>query len=538
MVAERRFLELIAAVLGLIARLRDLNTQLMRSVAHLKRKRPPSETLARLENQLALPFPGVPAPRRRRKKKGDEGNDKRRRNRHPGRRRLPAHLRREEWSNEVPEDLRTCPKCQCPMAVLGHESCEVLEVRPAEVYVAVRKDETLYCAKDGIIVSAPPPDRIVPRGKLGDTFIVEALADKYLLHVPIERQCTNWARRGVDIPPHTLGRSVAAAIDRLGPIASYIMAQARRSEIISIDATGIRVLDPEVPEGRRYGTIWCGIGDGRWVSFLYWADGSHEGAAGLLGTKTELAGRIIQCDGTSTTNFIESGGGRRPGCWAHARRGLVKAARGGDLLAVEGLRIIAKLFLVERVASALHESAEQRRARRQEQSAIVLDELHDWVEHHRGLITPKSPLGKALGYMHRQWARLLLFVEDGRIEATNNHVERSLRPLVLGLKNWLFTYDDIGAERTAIILSVIGTCVAQRINPRAFLHKALALLVQGWDEDKMHELAPERLAEHYPELRMPARASPDPDEASIAELIAALEQAIVEALPAPDSALA
>src|SRR5690606_10136844 len=187
---------------------------------------------------------------------------------------LPAHLRREPWDNNVPEDLRNCPKCGSPMTVLGHERCEVLNVKPAEVFVSVRIDETLYCAKHDVIISAPPPGRIVARGKLGDTLIIEALADKYLLHVPIERQCTHWARQGVDIPPHTLGRSVAAAIDLLGPIASHIAAQARRSGILSIDATGIRLLDPEAPEGRRYGTIWCGIGDGQWVSFFYWANGT------------------------------------------------------------------------------------------------------------------------------------------------------------------------------------------------------------------------------------------------------------------------
>jgi hypothetical protein len=34
--------------------------------------------------------------------------------------------------------------------------------------------------------------------------------------------------------------------------------------------------------------------------------------------------------------------------------------------------------------------------------------------------------------LHRQWSRLALFLDDGRIELTNNHVERELRKLVLG----------------------------------------------------------------------------------------------------------
>ncbi len=528
MVAEMRFVELIVAVVALIVRLRELNTQLMRRVAHLTRKRPPSESLERLERQLVLAFPGQVATEPTR----DKGRKKRRPKNHPGRRRLPAYLRRELQFNPVPEELRICPQCKQPMETLGHETCEVLDVRPAEIFVAVRQDEAVVCPKDGTIVSAPPPNRIVPKGKLGDTLIVEALADKYLLHLPIERQCTNWARQGVDIPPHTLGRSVTAAIDLLGPVAAYIVEQARRSEILSIDATGIRLLDPEAPEGRRYGTIWCGVGDGMWVSFYYWPAADSDGAASFLGTR-DFVGRTVQSDGTPTLNFIERGGGKRPGCWAHGRRRLVESARSGDLLALEGLRIIAKLFLVEEVAEKLSESPEQLQARRAEQSTGVLDELRGWVDHHRGLIPPKSPLGKALGYIHRQWARLVLFLEDGRLALTNNHVERALRPLVQGLKNWLFAYQDLGGRRTAIILSVIGTCIAQRINPRAFLHKVLSLIVGGWSKDALHDLAPHRLAERYPELKMPARASPDPDDASLAELIADLEAALAPALPDP-----
>lgn len=529
MVKEGRFVELIVAVVALIARLRDLNTHLMQRVVHLTRRRPPSEKLARLENQLVLQFPGWEVQQPPKKKRGGGGGP---RPNHPGRRPLPSHLPRVEEQNPVPEALRDCPQCGKRMDHLGHETCEILDVRPAELVVKVRQDESVRCPIDGTIVSAPPPNRIVPKGKLGDTFIVEALADKYLLQLPIERQCREWARRGIDVPPQTLGRSVAAAIDLLGPLASYLLSQTRTCEILSIDSTGIRVLDPAAPEGRRYGTMWCGIGDGRFVAFYYCPAGDAASVTAFLGTD-DFSGRTIQCDGTSVTNGIERKGGRRPGCWSHGRRRLVEAGRSGDSLALEGLRLIAKLFVVDRLSALLGESPEERQARRQEYSQDVLEELRQWVEHYLDLVPPKSPLGKALNYLRRQWPRLLLFLDDGRLELTNNHVERALRPLVLGLKNWLFVYEDLGGQRTATILTIIGTCVAQRVDPRAFLHKALGLIVAGLPEEQVAELAPERLAERFPELRAPARASPTYDEHSLAELVSKLEAALARPLPAP-----
>ena len=127
MVAEGRFLELIVAVVSLIARLRDLNTDLMKRVAHLKRKRPPSETLSRVEAQLAFGFIDdmVSDRSKERKRRGS-----RRRGKHPGRRPLPDYLPRNEIPNPVPEALRTCPKCGRLMDVLGHERCETLVTVP------------------------------------------------------------------------------------------------------------------------------------------------------------------------------------------------------------------------------------------------------------------------------------------------------------------------------------------------------------------------------------------------------------------------
>jgi len=97
----------------------------------------------------------------------------------------------------------------------------------ARIVVEQRIDETVACPNDDTIVSAPVPPQIVERGKLGDALIVEALCDKYIEHLPIERQCTRFARTGVDIAPQTLGRSVATAIDLLAPVSKLIDEQTR-----------------------------------------------------------------------------------------------------------------------------------------------------------------------------------------------------------------------------------------------------------------------------------------------------------------------
>jgi hypothetical protein len=72
--------------------------------------------------------------------------------------------------------------------------------------------------------------------------------------------------------------------------------------------------------------------------------------------------------------------------------------------------------------------------------------------------------------------------------------------LVLGRRNWLFAWEDLGGERTARILTIVGTCVAHGINPRAYLHLVTNLIINRWPQAKLRDLLPDRLAVTHPEL--------------------------------------
>jgi transposase len=506
MIKAMRLVEVVVAVVALITRMREINTELTKRLGDLRRKRPRSEALGRVERQLAFMFAVIVDPAKQAGLEQEPSSDggpapddrpkRSRRGRHPGRSALPAHLERVPESNLVPADMRVCPQCGSVMRTVGHSMCEILDVRPAQLYVRQRYDERVACPVDDTIVSAPTPDELVERGKLGRTLVIESLADKYLEHQPIERQCLRWARDGVDIAPQTLGRSVAASIDLLGPVANLIQGQTRAPGLLATDATCIPVLDRDAPDGIRNGTMWCWT-NALWVSFVYSAQGDSDSVRGFLGDDLR---RSVQCDGTSITTFLERAGGKRPGCWAHARRGLVEIACTGDKIALEGLHKIAKLFAIERQSQLDGDSAAQRLARRREQSAPIIDDLRTWLAEKRASTPPRTALGAALGYLHRQWKRLVLFLEDGNIPLTNNRVERELRKLILGRKNWLFTWGDIGGERTANILTVIATCVSHGVNPRAYLHLVTKLLVDRWPQAKLRDLLPDRLAVIHPEI--------------------------------------
>jgi transposase len=197
LLAAFRFVELIAAVIALVTRMRDINLELTKRVAHLTLKRPPSETLERLERQLVLPpfamaaanTPKPAAPEKAPKKRSRSPSS-------GGRNPFPSHLDRVTVTNSLTPEQRMCPVCGSVMKAIAHLPCERYNIVPARIVVEQRFDETVACRYDDTIVSAAVPPAIVERGTLGNELIIEATCDKFIDHLPIERQCERWARCG------------------------------------------------------------------------------------------------------------------------------------------------------------------------------------------------------------------------------------------------------------------------------------------------------------------------------------------------------
>ena len=108
-------------------------------------------------------------------------------------------------------------------------------------------------------------------------------------------------------------------------------------------------------------------------------------------------------------------------------------------------------------------------------------------------VEPKTALGKAVKYIHRQWRRLTEFVRDPLMDLTNNEVERGLRTWVLNRKTWLFCGSDDSARRTADALTIITICKKFGIDPRKYIRDTLRKILAG--EKSLAALLPESYAQ-------------------------------------------
>jgi len=187
------------------------------------------------------------------------------------------------------------------------------------------------------------------------------------------------------------------------------------------------------------------------------------------------------------------------GCWAHVRRKFVETEKIGELAAKPYLDLIAELYVVEKEIREKKFSADDALTLREDKSLPILASLIAKANHEKGSHLPKSPMGKAIAYMENHWDALIAYATDGDVEIDNNIIERAIRPVALGRKNWLFSGSDTGAQTAALVISLVGTCKLCNVDPAKYLRNVLRILPNFKGEDYA-DLLPDVLANTLDEL--------------------------------------
>ena len=410
---------------------------------------------------------------------------------HPGRAPLSPDLPREERRHVLTEAERLCECCQQPKRRIREEVAERLDYVPSR-FIVIRDVTEVYGCSCGFSkpVAAELPPRVIDGGLPEPGLLAHVVILKYEDHQPINRQSKIFAREGVTLSPNTLMEWIRAAAETLEPLARRIHRRVLRSWIIQSDDTGLLVLDQDKPQGARKGHLWANVGDGRFASYHYSPDWKHEHPANFL---RGCAG-YLQTDGYKGYDALTGGPALaiRVGCFMHVRRYFLKAFKAKAIDAAIPIDIIQRLYRIERDSKNTGENADARLARRGEFSAPLLDELDAWLAKHDGRHEPKSPLGKAITYLKGQRGALGAFLLDGQLELDTGAVERALRGIAVGRHNWLFAGSDAGAQRAAILYTVITSAKLHGLEPYAYLRDVLAKLGAGWPNRRLDELMPDR----------------------------------------------
>ena len=415
----------------------------------------------------------------------------------PGRRALPDHLPRIEVVYDIDDTDKVCEHDHSPLKHIGEKISEQLDIVPAQVRVIRNIRRQYACSKcvNTIKSARLPPQPIAGSNATPGTLAHVAIC-KYADGLPLYRQSKQWQRQGIAIPRTTLANWMIKAGILIQPLINLMRDTLLAYDIIGMDETRVQVLKEvgKSPQSQSYLWVQRG-GPPEHPIILYDYDPSRsqdvpvrllEGFAGYL-----------QTDGYDGYNKVcHENGITQLGCMAHVRRKFDEAlkAQGKNTtkrkssLAASALQRIQLLYTIERKAKDLE--PEQRHTLRQSRVVPVLDDFRQWLDQHLPLVPPKSALGKAMNYTHKQWDKLTVYTQDGRLRIDNNLTENVIRPFVVGRKNWLFCDTVAGANASANLYSLIETAKANNTEPYTYLKTVFTELPKTTSLEDIEALLP------------------------------------------------
>ncbi len=344
------------------------------------------------------------------------------------------------------------------------------------------------------LTTTPMPPQVLERSVVDVSFLAGMLVDKFAYHLPLYRQHQRLGQGGITLSRTTLTNLTRKAIALLHPIVEAQMQNVLRSRVLAMDETPVKAGRKPKADGKpgqmKTGWYWPIYGDADEIVFTYSASRGRNTIERLL--SDQFSGTLIS-DGHSAyasyTAGIESI--RHAQCWVHTRRQYVKAEAIYPDQVSQIFDGIAALYRIEARIVEKQLTGGEKLAYRQAYSGPITERIFNWcVEQLNQLpLTPKDPLYQALSYTLKRQRELSVFLRDAEVPLDTNHLERGLRPIPMGRKNWLFCWTEVGAEQVGIIQSLISTCHLQGVDPMVYLVDVLQR-VSKHPASKVEDLTP------------------------------------------------
>src|SRR3989475_706389 len=175
------------------------------------------------------------------------------------------------------------------------------------------------CACNGCIDTAPGPVKLQPGSRYSTAFAVEVAVNKYLDHLPLERQARIMRREGLSIDSQTLWDQLDVLAGVLRPTYDALVRHVLKAEVVGADETWWRLMDTK---GSKRWWVWSVTRDDA-VIYKTLPSRSREAAGQVLNGYRGIG----MADGYGAYEAL-----RRAGpsvtlahCWAHVRRKFIQA---------------------------------------------------------------------------------------------------------------------------------------------------------------------------------------------------------------------
>lgn len=367
-----------------------------------------------------------------------------------------------------------CPQCGKALKEWADhfEASEVIDVMVRQHVRKVHKRQKYSCAC-GHIETAEGPKKLIPQGRYSTEFALQVVTQKFLDHIPLERQVRMLEREGLTVTSQTLWDQEWALYEALKPALARLQEHQSHKRVRCGDETRWPVLGKHA----KNWTMWCDASNDA-VLYMILESRSRDDGKRLFAN-----GNVLMVDGYGVYTSLakEFPGLKLAHCWSHARRHFLEIETAFPTEVARFIELVGQLFHIEKTGppeGLLH--------RRNTESRKVVDEIRRFLRETPAL--PQSGLRKAMGYVAERWTGLTRFLDDAEIPLSNNLAERSLRGPVVGRKNHYGSKSQRGTEAAALFYSLLESAKLCDVEPVEYLRRATAAALRGDTIPLPHEM--------------------------------------------------
>ena len=399
------------------------------------------------------------------------------------------------------EEQKVCGLCGTKMVPIGHEI-----IRTEIVYTEPKLERIDYVAttyscpkckdtEEPQFIKDEGKPALIARSYMSSSLMAHIMYFKFVMSVPFNRQEKDFEHLGAKISRSTMASDVIYCAEKyFQPMYTYFHRQLLKRKYLMADETPIQVLKEDGRRAQTKSYVWVvRTGEDReYPIILYHYTPTRAGKNAAEFLKDATSGYYLMTDGYQGYNKVPDT--NRCCCWAHIRRYWLQAIPKGHEKdythpAVQGLLYCNKLFEYERTYREKGLSIKQIYNRRLKDQKPIIEAFLSWLDK----LQPEAGdrLKKAITYTKNCQPYMVNYLKDGACSLSNNLSENSIRPLVVGRKNWLFSDTPNGATASMLVYSMIETAKANEIDPLKYLTFLLENRPNtGMSDNELEELAP------------------------------------------------
>ena len=379
--------------------------------------------------------------------------------------------------------------------IIGEKVTHRLAQHPASFVVLAYTEVIIKRKTTQQIIPATTASAVFDKSIVDVSFLAGMLVDKFTYHCPLYRQHQKLQQSGFKLSRSSLTNWTSRSIALLEPIYDAQLENILRSKVLAMDETPIKAGRKEKGKMNK-AYFWPLYGETNEVAFTF----------SLSRKKQHVVDTLKNFNGTLLTDgyaayeryAAQSENVIHAQCWIHTRRYFEQAQKAEPIASGQALAIIGQLYAHEKSIRKKQLTGEQKLQYRTEHSLPLVKHFFAWCDEQcqRADLIDSNPLSKALKYARDREHALKIFLGDPQVQPDTNHLERALRVIPMGRKNWMFSWTEVGAKQIGIIQSLLVTCKLHDINPYIYLVDVLQR-VGHQPASKVEELTPRIWKERF-----------------------------------------